>query len=83
MVGLFAESAINSFTLDGLFYGGGATQLVRQAIAVAIAAGYSFVVTFIIAKLLDMTMGLRVSEEEERRGLDLSLHEEQSYVMSE
>jgi Amt family ammonium transporter len=83
MIGLFAESAINSLTADGLFFGGGATQLVRQVIGSAIALGYSFVVSWILAKAIDVTMGLRVSEAEERRGIDLSLHEEQSYVMAE
>jgi len=83
MVGLFADAEINPLSADGLFYGGGATQLVRQAIAVGIAIVYSFAVSWILAKVIDVTIGLRVSEPDERRGIDLSLHEEQSYVMAE
>jgi Amt family ammonium transporter len=83
LIGLFAQNSINALTEDGLFYGGGATQLVRQTIAVLVALVYSFVVSWILAKLIDVTMGLRVNEAEERRGIDLSLHEEQSYVMAE
>ena len=83
LVGLFAVSAINVATADGLFYGGGTTQLVRQAYAVVIAFVYSFGVSWVLAKVLQATMGLRVSEVDERRGIDLALHEEQSYVLAE
>jgi Amt family ammonium transporter len=83
LVGVFAESAINPATKDGLLFGGGVTQLVAQAVAVVIAFVFSFVVSFILAKLLDATMGLRVSEGDELRGLDLTLHEEQSYVLAD
>ncbi|RLT27794.1 MAG: ammonium transporter [Chloroflexi bacterium] len=83
LVGLFADSTINPATKDGLFLGGGMDQLVAQAIAVVIAFVFSFVVSFILAKLLDVTMGLRVTPDEEQRGLDITLHEEQSYVMAE
>lgn len=48
-----------------------------------IALVYSFGVTFVIAKVLDAVMGIRADEADERRGLDLALHEEQSYVMAE
>jgi Amt family ammonium transporter len=67
-------------------YGGVAAsfeQLGRQAISVVIALVYSFSVTWVIAKALDAVIGIRVSEEEERAGLDLSLHEEQSYGFAE
>ncbi len=83
MVGLFADSELNPLTADGLFFGGGVEQLGRQAIAVVIAFGYSFVLTYVLARILDATMGLRAAEADERRGLDLALHEEQSYVFSE
>jgi Amt family ammonium transporter len=83
MVGLFADSELNPLTGDGLFFGGGVEQLGRQAIAVVIAFGYSFVLTYVLARILDATMGLRAAEADERRGLDLALHEEQSYVFSE
>ena len=76
--GLFASKAINAAGADGLFYGNPA-QLGIQAMAVLISVVFSFVGTFVILKLVDGLMGLRVSEEEERMGLDLSQHEERSY----
>ena len=80
LLGLFAEEAIGG--VDGLFFGN-ALQFLQQLAAVAIALGYSFVVSLVIAYILRETIGLRVSEEEERRGLDLALHDEQGYVLTE
>ena len=76
--GLFASKAINAAGADGLFYGNPA-QLGIQALAVLISVAFAFLGTFVILKLVDGLMGLRVSEEEERMGLDLSQHEERSY----
>ncbi len=76
--GLFATVAINALGFDGLFYGNPA-QLGKQAIAVLVSAGYSFIVTFIILWVLDKTMGLRVKEEAEEQGLDLTQHGEAAY----
>ncbi|VAX16837.1 Ammonium transporter [hydrothermal vent metagenome] len=76
--GLFASAAIGG--ADGLFFGNPG-QLGTQFISVAAAWIYSFGVTFIILKVLDATMGLRVSEEEEVTGLDLSLHGERGYTI--
>ncbi|MEK7237252.1 MAG: ammonium transporter [Nitrospirota bacterium] len=76
--GLFASKAINAAGADGLFYGNPA-QLGIQALAVLVSVVFAFVGTFVILKLVDGLMGLRVSEEEERMGLDLSQHEERSY----
>ena len=83
LTGVFSESRINPAVADGLVFGGGLTQLIRQAIAVAIAFAFSFIVSFILLKLINAVMGLRASEAEERRGLDISLHEEQSYALTE
>ena len=83
LVGVFAINAINSVTADGLLYGGGMTQLIAQFKAVVVAFAYSFIVSWVLAKVLHATTGLRVTEVEERRGIDLALHEEQSYVLSE
>ncbi|HEX9156063.1 MAG TPA: ammonium transporter, partial [Nitrospira sp.] len=69
--GLFASKAINAAGADGLFYGNPA-QFGIQAMAVLISVVFAFTGTFIILKLVDGLMGLRVSEEEERMGLDLS-----------
>ena len=59
---------------------GGGDLLVSQLIAMGSVIGYSAVGTFIIAKLLDVIIGLRVSEEEEFQGLDLSIHGEPVYA---
>jgi ammonium transporter, Amt family len=76
--GLFASKAINPAGADGLFYGNPA-QFGIQALAVLISVVFAFVGTFVILKLVDGLMGLRVSEEAERMGLDISQHEERAY----
>ena len=76
--GLFASKAINSAGNDGLFFGN-PSLIGIQAISVTAAWIYSFVVTLIILKILDRTMGLRVSEEHEIGGLDISQHGEAGY----
>ena len=83
LVGVFAQSSVNELTRDGLLFGGGVALLIDQLVAVLVALVFSFVVSFVLAKVLDATMGLRVTESEEQRGLDLVLHEEQSYVLAE
>ena len=70
---------IDGDTGIGLFNGGGAEQLGTQAIGVLAYAVWSIGLSFIILKVLKVTMGLRVSEEEERVGLDLSEHGEIAY----
>ena len=76
--GLFASTAINAAGANGLFYGN-PVQLGIQAMAVLISVVFSFVGTFVLLKLVDELMGLRVSEAEERIGLDLTQHNERSY----
>ncbi|MEW6109002.1 MAG: ammonium transporter [Nitrospirota bacterium] len=78
--GLFAEKLINPSGADGLFLGN-PHQLVVQIMSITVVVVYSFVVTLILLKLLDWTMGLRVSEEEEIVGLDISQHEESGYTL--
>jgi Amt family ammonium transporter len=80
LLGLFAEEAIGG--VNGLFFGA-AEQLWRQALSIVIALLWSGILTYVIAIILDRTIGLRVSEDEERRGLDVALHEEQGYVLTE
>ena len=76
--GLFACKAINLAGNDGLFFGN-FSLIGIQALSVVSAWIYSFVVTLIILKILDWTMGLRVTEEHEINGLDLSQHGEAGY----
>ncbi len=71
-VGLFA-------TEGGLFYGGGATLLLVQAIGVAAVFLWTMVTAFILFKVLDLVIGLRVSEEEEIAGLDIGEHAIEAY----
>jgi Amt family ammonium transporter len=76
--GLFATVAVNSAGADGLFYGN-AMQFVKQLVGVVSVGAFAFVATWILGKLVDVTIGLRVSQMEETVGLDLSQHGERAY----
>ncbi|MGH2739786.1 MAG: ammonium transporter [Actinomycetota bacterium] len=76
LTGVLASTAVNAFE-------GGLEQLGKQVIAVGATLGYSFVVTLIICKIVDVLVGLRVSEEDEESGLDLSQHAESGYSLVE
>ncbi|MDA8078429.1 MAG: ammonium transporter [Nitrospiraceae bacterium] len=78
--GLFAQKMINASGADGLFFGNPG-QLLIQAAAILSVVVYSFVVTLILLKLVEITAGLRVSEEDEVLGLDISQHEESGYTL--
>ena len=80
--GLFASKAVNPAGSDGLFFGN-PHQLYMQAVAVLVTIAYSAIVTFIIYKVVDAAIGMRVSEKEEAVGLDLSQHHEGAYTMLE
>lgn len=77
-IGLFATKAINDAGNNGLFFGN-VDLLGVQALAVLVTWAYSFGMTFILLKILDWTIGLRLSEEDEDSGLDLSQHSETGY----
>ncbi len=74
LIGVLARESIGGT-------GAGVEQFGRQALSVVVAFAYSFILTYVIARILDFTMGIRASEEEERRGLDVTLHDEQSYQL--
>ncbi len=76
--GIFATTAINSAGANGLL-SGNPKQLGIQALAVAVTWAYAFVMTWVILKVLDAIMGVRVSPVEELVGLDLSQHSEAGY----
>jgi ammonium transporter, Amt family len=78
--GLFASKLVNEGGANGLFFGNPG-QLLTQFVAVMVTLVYSFVISFIIFKILDATMGLRVTTEDEVRGLDISEHQETGYSM--
>jgi len=76
--GIFATKTINPLGADGLFYGN-ASLLEIQAMSVGITVVFTVTASFIILKAISMVMELRVSEEQESTGLDLSLHGERAY----
>jgi Amt family ammonium transporter len=76
LTGFFADPDINNAA--GLLYGNFKQPLI-QIFAVIVSMIYSFVMTFIIAKVLDVVVGLRVSEDEEEEGLDSSQHGEKAF----
>ncbi|HUO61894.1 MAG TPA: ammonium transporter [Candidatus Bathyarchaeia archaeon] len=82
-IGFVASTAVNSAGANGLFHGGGLTLLGHQAIAVGAAVSFAFVASWILLKLIDMTIGLRVSPNQEIMGLDKGLHDEDGYVFAE
>jgi ammonium transporter, Amt family len=77
-VGIFATLSVNPAGADGLLYGN-AAQLVKQLIGIVTVGAYAFAVTWGLGKLVDKTIGLRVSAAEEAVGLDLSQHGERAY----
>ena len=76
--GLFACTEINSAGANGLFFGN-AAQLWIQFVSVAATMVFAFVMTYIILKFVDLVMGLRISDEEEIRGMDTTVHNEAGY----
>ena len=78
LTGIFAQKALNGVQ-DGLLYGNPG-QLGIQAIAVAGAGVYSFVVSYILVKLVGLVIPLRPSPEDEMTGLDISQHGEEAYL---
>ena len=76
--GLFATTAVNAAGANGLFYGN-PKQLAIQALGAGVILVYSFLVSYLLLKVLDRAMGLRVTDENEVMGLDLSQHGEAGY----
>ncbi|MEV6609734.1 ammonium transporter [Kutzneria sp. NPDC051319] len=79
LIGFFGTTSVNSAGADGLFYGGGFTQLGRQAIGAFSVLAYSFVITFAIGWVIKKTIGFRVEAEAEVTGIDESEHAETAY----
>ena len=67
----------------GLFNGGGTDQLVKQATGVVAVLAYSFIMTLIIAKVIDLVMGFRISKDDEISGIDLVVHAERGYELTD
>jgi Amt family ammonium transporter len=79
LIGLFGTTKVNDLGVNGLFYGGGASQLIIQIEAALIVMIFSFVVTYLIAKILSSTLGFRVTKDEELEGVDIALQAETAY----
>jgi ammonium transporter, Amt family len=78
LTGVFATKAVNA--ADSGLLEGNTQQFINQCISVAAALVFAVVGTLIILKVLDVVMGLRVSQGEEMQGLDLSQHGEEGYI---
>ena len=82
LIGFLATEAAPA-GVNGLFYGGGADQLGKQAIGAGAVLGYSLIVTLIIALIIKAIIGFRIDEDEEVSGIDLAEHAESAYVLGE
>jgi len=79
LIGLLA-TAVMTRGPQGLFYGGGLGQLGKQALAMVVVGLYAFVVSYVLAMLIERFMGFRVSREDEVSGVDLTQHAETAYT---
>lgn len=82
LVGLFATDAAPN-GVNGPFYGGSPELLGVQALATAAVLAYSFLLTWVIAKAIDVTVGLRIDAADELRGIDIAPHAEAAYLSDE
>ena len=80
LTGVFSSTAVNASGADGLI-AGNAAQLWPQFVSVAATISYSFIVTFILYKGIDVVIGVRVDKESEALGIDLSEHHERAYTL--
>jgi len=79
LTGVFADAAFGGVGLtEGVTVG---AQVVKQTIGVVVTLVYTAVVSFILLKVIDMIIGLRVTEEQETEGLDMALHDERGYIL--
>jgi Amt family ammonium transporter len=81
LLGFFADTAVNEAGRDGVFFGGGSGLLLDQVVASLATLVFSFVASFVIAKVLDLVMGIRVTDDQEAEGLDTSQHAETAYSL--
>ncbi len=79
LIGLLATEVMTGGA-NGLFYGGGFAQLGKQALGAVVVGLYAFVVSYVLAKVIDRLMGFRVSSEDETTGVDFTQHAETAYA---
>ena len=77
-LGFFASTAVNPGGVDGLFFGN-ASQVGKQLIGVVVVVGYTFVISWILFKVIHGTLGMRLPGEAEIQGMDLTEHSETAY----
>jgi len=78
-IGLIATVTANEAGANGLFFHGGTTQLGRQVVALSVVALFSFAATWLIATVIQKTVGFRVYRDDELNGLDTTFHAESAY----
>ena len=83
LLGFFADTNINALGFDGVFFGGGADLLTDQVVAVGATILFSGILSFVLAKIVDATVGLRVTQDEEAAGLDTTQHAETAYNLGD
>ncbi|RDI43888.1 ammonium transporter [Nocardia mexicana] len=79
LIGLLANQVMTG-GVRGLFYGGGLSQLGKQVVGALVVAAWAFGVSFVLGKIIDRTLGFRVSKEDEVAGIDFALHAETAYA---
>jgi Amt family ammonium transporter len=80
LIGFLASDSMPN-KVNGFFYGGGFDQLWRQAVAAGAVMIYSFAIAFVIAWAIKKTMGIRISSEEEEKGIDTHVHRDPAYEL--
>ena len=80
LTGIFATQAVTGDADPVGLVDGNVQQLINQLISVVAGGAFALVGTLIILKVLDATMGLRVSQDDEIKGLDLAEHGEEGYI---
>jgi ammonium transporter, Amt family len=83
LLAFFADTKINALGFDGVFFGGGTDLLLDQLVAVGATIAYSGIVSLILAKAIDVVIGLRVTPDQEAEGLDTTQHAEHGYSFGE
>jgi Amt family ammonium transporter len=76
----FLATEVMTGGAQGLFYGGGFTQLGKQALGAVVVGAYAFVMSYVLAKVIDRIMGFRISAEDETTGVDFTQHAETAYA---
>jgi len=80
LLGFFADTGVNALGADGLFFGG-SDLIVDQLVAIGATVAYSGIVSFVLAKVIDLVVGLRVTPDQEAEGLDTAIHAETAYAL--